>query len=267
MFFYLSKLVWFFLQPSAACVFLILLGLSLNRTRFKKYGKPMIKTGAVLLLLIAFSPLGRQIMLPLEDRFPLITFEQQKQKPVDGIVVLGGTIQMVVSDQRGVPSIVSGAERIFEAVKLAHHFKQARIVLSGGPNSILDNPTADAEIVKQLMIDMGIKPERIEVEGKSRNTYQNAMFAKDMAKPKPGENWLLITSAYHMPRSMGVFRQVGFSVSPYPVDYYLGGEKSRFSPFYYALDGVTVTDTAAKEWLGLLVYKLTGRSNAYFPKP
>ncbi len=77
----------------------------------------------------------------------------------------------------------------------------------------------------------------------------------------------MVTSAYHMPRAMGTFRQAEFEVTAYPVDYYTGGETSRFSPFYYAMDGVTITDTAAKEWLGLIVYKLTGRSSGFFPQP
>ncbi|MEP3477480.1 MAG: YdcF family protein [Hyphomicrobiales bacterium] len=267
MFFYLSKIVWFFLQPSAFCAFLIIAGVILTKTRWEKTGKLAVKVGAIGVLLVAFSPFGRQLMIPLEDRFSLITFEEQKKKKVDGIVVLGGTVHMYVSDQRGVPSIVSGAERIIEAVKLATHFKEAKIVLSGGPNTFVKNPTPDAVIVKQLMVDMGIDAKRILVEGKSRNTWENAVFAKKLAQPKKGENWLLVTSAYHMPRAMGTFRQAEFEVAAYPVDYYTGGETSRFSPFYYAMDGVTITDTAAKEWLGLIVYKLTGRSSGFFPKP
>ena len=267
MFFYLSKIVWFFLQPSAFCAFLIIAGIILTKTRWQRLGKIAVRVGAVGILLVAFSPFGRQLMIPLEDRFPLITFEDQKKQKVDGIVVLGGTVHMYVSDQRGVPSIVSGAERIIEAVKLANHFKEAKIVLSGGPNTLVDNPTADAVVVKQLMVDMGINADRILVEGKSRNTWQNAVFAKKIAEPKGAENWLLITSAYHMPRAMGTFRQAGFKVAPYPVDYYTGGESSRYSLFYYAMDGVTITDTAAKEWLGLIAYNLTGRSSGFFPSP
>lgn len=246
---------------------LILAGLVLTKTRCEKYGRLAVKLGAIGILLVAFSPFGRQLMIPLEDRFPLITFEDQKKQQVDGIVVLGGTVHMYVSDQRGVPSIVSGAERIIEAVKLATHFKKARIILSGGPNTFMTNPTPDAVIVKQLMTDMGIDPARIEVEGKSRNTWENALFAKKIANPKPNEKWLLVTSAYHAPRAMGTFRQAKFDIKAYPVDYYTGGETSRFSPFYYAMDGITITDTAAKEWLGLIVYKLTGRSSGFFPKP
>ncbi len=269
MFFYLAKAVWFFLQPSAFVIFLILAGLLLKKTRFQRWGRRFIVIGIVGFLAIAFSPLGRQLMIPLEDRFPQIKAENpiaEAAQP-DGIIVLGGTIHMRVSDQRGVPSIVSGAERIFEAVKIARKYPSARIILVGGPNTVGDNPTADSTVVKKMMIDLGIEPARLETETRSRNTWQNAEMAKQLAKPKKGETWWLITSAYHMPRAIGCFRAAAWPVTAYPVDYFTGGETSRFAPFYYALDGVTITDTAAKEWLGLLVYKATGRSSALFPGP
>ncbi len=267
MFFYLSKIIWFFLQPSAASVFLIIIGLLLSKTRWVRFSKPLITTGAIALLLIAFSPLGRQLILPLEDRFPLKKVADINPEEIDGIIVLGGTIHMYISDYRGVPSIVSGAERIIEAVKVAHKAPKARIILAGGPNTIGTNPTPDAVVVKQLMVDMGVDPARIEVEGKSKNTWQNALFAKEVAKPKQGENWYLITSAYHMPRAMGCFRQAGWEVKAFPVDYLTGGRQSQFSPFYYALDGITITDIATKEWLGLAVYWLTSRVNTLYPAP
>lgn len=265
MFFYASKLIWFFLQPSAASIFLIVTGLILTKTRWQRWGKRLLVTGTVALLLIAFSPLGRQLVLPLEDRFPIQQQHTMKADEIDGIVVLGGAIHMHITDHRGVPSIVSGAERIIEAVKLAKRFPSARIILAGGPNTIASNPTPDSVIVKQLMTDMGINPERIEVEGRSRNTWQNAVLAKKLANPKSDENWYLVTSAYHMPRAIGCFRQVGFQVKAYPVDYLTGGEKTRFWPFYYALDGVTITDIATKEWVGLLAYWLTGRVSSIYP--
>ena len=174
---------------------------------------------------------------------------------------------MHISEYRGVPSIVSGAERIIEAVKLAKYAPNARIVLSGGPNTISSKPTADSVVVKQLMIDMGVDRARIETDERSRNTWQNALYAKDIAQPKPGQNWLLVTSAYHMPRAIGCFRRAGFTVTAYPVDYLTGGRKTQFWPFYYALDGVTITDIAAKEWVGLLAYWLTGRLSTPFPRP
>lgn len=267
MFFYLSKFVWFFLQPSAASIFVILIGLALLKTRRRKFGRKLITLGAVAVLLIAFSPLGRQLMIPLEDRFPVQSLAIEAAKKVDGIIVLGGTVHMTITDQRGVPSLVSGAERIIEAVKLAKKHPQARIVLAGGPNTIVSKPTADSEVVKQLMIDMGVKPERIELEISSKNTWQNAMMAKEIAQPTPGETWVLVTSAYHMPRAIGCFRAVNWPVIAYPVDFTTGGERSRFQPFYYALDGVTVTDIAAKEWLGLLAYYLSGRTTSVFPSP
>lgn len=269
MFFYLSKLIWFFLQPSAFVIFLVLAGFLLTKTRFQRWGRRLVIFGAIGFLAIAFSPLGRLVMMPLEDRFPQIKAEHTlpAAKQPTGIIVLGGAVHMDVTNQRGVPSLVSGAERIFEAVKIAVKYPQTRIVLVGGTNTVADNPTADSTIVKKMMIDLGVDPARIETETRSRNTWQNAKFAKQLAKPKKGETWWLITSAFHMPRAIGCFRAAEWPVTAYPVDYYTGDKTSQFDPFYFALDGVTITDIAAKEWLGLLVYRLTGRSSALFPGP
>ena len=239
------------------------------KTRFQRWGRRLIIIGVASFLVIAFSPLGKLIMMPLEDRFPQVRAESAQpaaQRPT-GIIVLGGTVHMHVTNQRGVPSLFSGAERIIEAVKVARKFPKARILLVGGTNTVAENETSDAAIVKQVMIDLGIDPARIQTEENSRNTSQNARFAKRLARPKAGENWWLITSAYHMPRAIGCFRAVEWPVTAYPVDYYTGDKTSRFDPFYFALDGVTITDIAAKEWLGLLVYRLTGRSSALFPGP
>ena len=230
-------------------------------------GERLIFIASITLLVVAFSPLARNIMLPLENRFPLVKTQDIKGKKVDGIVVLGGTVHMGVSEKRGVPSIVSGAERIIETAILARQFPNARIIAVGGPNTLFSKPAADATVVKKLLIDLGVKGERISTDPSSRNTWQNAINSKTIANPKPGENWLLVTSAYHMARAVGCFRVAKFDISPFPVDYYTGGEMDRFNFFYYAFDGITMTDTAVKEWLGLIAYKLTDRSTSFFPKP
>ncbi len=265
MFYYISKIAWFVLQPSAFFVLMIVAGLLISRTRWRSWSRRIIITASGALLLIAFSPLGRQLMIPLEDRFPLPSLSELEGKNIKGLVVLGGTVHMTITDQRGVPSVVSGAERIIETVKLAKKFPQAQILLIGGPNTLISKPTPDSEIVRQMLLDMGLESSRIKTENRSRNTWQNAKYTRDMGVINRGENWLLITSAYHMPRAIGCYRAAGLTLIPYPVDYMTGGEASRFAPFYYAMDGFTITDMATKEWLGLLAYRLTGRIKQLFP--
>jgi uncharacterized SAM-binding protein YcdF (DUF218 family) len=101
----------------------------------------------------------------------------------------------------------------------------------------------------------------------ARNTYENAVFSKKLAAPKPGERWLLVTSAFHMPRAIGLFRKVGFTVEPYPVDWRVGRPADVFAFTQFATDGLLRTDVGVREWLGLVAYRLAGRTDALFPGP
>ena len=92
-------------------------------------------------------------------------------------------------------------------------------------------------------------------------------FVRIVAAPKSGERWLLVTSGYHMPRSIGAFRKAGFDVEAYPVDYRTGGPGDLLVPFGDVSGGLSRTDTAAREWIGLLMYRLSGQSSALFPGP
>ena len=109
--------------------------------------------------------------------------------------------------------------------------------------------------------------ERITLEDKSRDTLENARFTRELVQPRPGERWLLVTSAHHMPRSVGLFRSEGFSVEAYPVDYRTRGAIDLLRFFSTVGDGLRRTDTATREWVGLLVYRLTGRTAELFPAP
>ena len=108
---------------------------------------------------------------------------------------------------------------------------------------------------------LGLAAGRVTVEDQSRNTVENAVFSKQMAAPKPGERWLLVTSAYHVPRSMGIFRMAGFPVEAYPVDWRTRGAEDALRPFPTLAEGLRRTDTAVREWAGLIVYWLSGRSS------
>ena len=125
----------------------------------------------------------------------------------------------------------------------------------------------EAEFASRLLQGFGIAPGRILLEQRARNTVENAAYSKAMAQPKPGERWLLVTSAFHMPRSIGVFRQAGFAVEAFPVDWRTRGSEDVLRPFATMGDGLRRTDTAVREWVGLAVYWLSGKSSELFPRP
>ena len=126
----------------------------------------------------------------------------------------------------------------------------------------------ESDIARKLFLSLGLEESRLLFEDKSRNTYENAEFTKALVQPKSGETWLLVTSAYHMPRSVGIFRKVDFPVVPFPVDFTSMGDKRDFlRPSAEARLGLKHTDRAVREWIGLAAYYLTGKTSALLPAP
>lgn len=264
MFFSLSKILGFFVVPSNVAVMLCALGALLLATRFRNAGKRVLVAGVMLLLAFGYSPLGNLLLLPLTERFP--AWSAAGRVP-DGIIVLGGAIDPEGSEARGSLEMDSSAERIVTMLQLARRYPSARIVFSGGSANLIERPVPEAPIAGDLLEDFGTARSRIVLESESRTTAENATLTRALVSPKPGERWLLVTSAYHMPRSIGTFRKAGFDVEAYPVDWRTRGWRDGLTPFPMASAGLARTDVALHEWVGLVAYWLTGRSSELFPGP
>jgi uncharacterized SAM-binding protein YcdF (DUF218 family) len=132
---------------------------------------------------------------------------------------------------------------------------------------VFERTASEASGAKRLWLELGVPPERIIIEDKSRNTDENARFTFALLHPKPGQHYLLVTSAYHMPRTVGLFRKAGFDVVPYPVDYRTRGNWADLEPGGLASEGLAHVDLAMREWTGLVMYRLTGRIDSFFPGP
>jgi uncharacterized SAM-binding protein YcdF (DUF218 family) len=264
MFFYLSKTLGFLAIPSNDIFLLTAVGGLAMATRFGRCGRALLMTGIVLLGLAGLSPLGNALLLPLEQRFPAARMDSE---PPTGIIVLGGAITVLVANARGDMALNEAAERVVAAAQLARRFPQARIVYSGGNPNLFDHGPGEAVSAVPLLESLGVAGSRIEIEDKSLDTHQNAAFVQAMVQPKPGERWLLVTSAHHMPRAIGCFRRVGFKVEPYPVDWRTVGSLGQPFAFSAVSAGLARTDVAVREWIGLAVYRLAGRTAALLPGP
>jgi uncharacterized SAM-binding protein YcdF (DUF218 family) len=263
-FFVLSKILGFFALPSNLLVVLGLLGVLLVLTRWARLGAKLMAASLVSLAICGLSPIGNALIIPLEDRFPAW---DASRGPPDGVVVLGGAIDELVSLARGDAELNEAAERMTAAVELARRYPAARIVFTGGSGHLMYGTATEAEVAIRLWESLGIARSRIIAEDQSRSTAENALFTKALVEPKPAERWLLVTSAHHMPRSVGTFRQVGFAVEPYPVDWRTRGPADLARPFYSVSDGLRRTDVAVREWIGLVAYRLAGRTSELFPGP
>jgi uncharacterized SAM-binding protein YcdF (DUF218 family) len=257
MFFIASKILWFFTAPINLLLVVALLAVWLRR--------PTIAIFCLLTLLaIGFVPIGAWIIEPLEDRFP--------PPPPDmatpyGIIILGGAIDDEMGQARGQVSLGEGAERLTQAVALSLRFPDARIVYTGGNNSMRGAHSDEATDGRKLLISLGVDPTRITIETRSQNTDENARFTRELVHPLADQRWLLITSAWHMPRSMGLFRKSGFTIEAFPVDYRSQGGPGDWQFNNAPMRGLRTFDLAAHEWSGLLAYWMSGRIDVLFPAP
>jgi len=264
MFFFLSKILGFFALPSNLLIVLGLVGIAIAVLRGGRAGGRLVVASLILLAILGFSPLSNALMLPLEQRFP--PWDASRGAPA-GIIVLGGAFDTIVSATRDDIPLTDAAERMTVSAALALKYPQARLIFSGGTGTLVYDGPTEGELARRFYASLGIPADRIAIEEESRDTAENAVLTKPLADPKPGERWLLVTSAYHMPRSIGVFRRVGFAVEAYPVDYRTRGIEDLARPFPSLGEGLRRGDTAMREWIGLLMYRLAGRTSELFPGP
>ena len=264
LFFILSKTIGYMLLPTNFLIGLGLLGAVLLATRLASFGRKLAVASLVLLAVCGFSPLGNLLLYPLESRFP--PWDPARGAP-DGIIVLGASIEAELSAAHGAPVVRSAPDRIIAAAALAHRYPNARVVFSGGSANLISNDAREADYAGAIFESLGIAKSRLTMERRSRNTLENAEFSKALVAPKDGERWLLVTSAFHMPRSVGLFRKAGFAVEPYPVDWRVGGPSDLLAFTSIAMDGLARTDIAVREWIGLVAYRATGKIDELLPGP
>ena len=261
-----SKIFWFIFNPGN----LVVLGLAVgilavfmpgHRTR--RFGRGVLAFMLGAILALAVLPIGPWLVGPLEERFAAPAAMPNR---VDGVIVLGGAFSLKRSAARRTAQLNEYADRMVAFAALARRYPAARLVFSGGSGDLLDQESRESDFAAGLMADLGIAPERIVFERDSRNTYENALYAKRLAKPQPGEVWLLVTSAFHMPRAMGVFRMARWTVVPYPVDYQTQGPGQAGLGFDFA-GGLRLATLGLHEWIGLAAYRAFGWSTSFYPAP
>jgi len=265
MFFYLAKIVYFLIAPSHFLIFCGLAGLIAAWIGWRRIARVLIVASIVGLAVVAFSPISLLIALPLEERFPI---PDPAPAHVDGVIVLGGSVNTIISAYKQRATLTDSAERIADTAGLARLYPDAKILFTGGSGVFFGDSVTEAEVATGYFESFGIARDRMLIEDRARNTWQNAVLSKELAKPRPGETWLLVTSAFHMPRAVGVFRQAGWpGIVPWPVDYRVGGPPDTRRLRANAGLSIRLIDVSVKEWIGLAAYYLTGRTDTLFPAP
>lgn len=261
LFFWSSKLVWALVSPDSLLLLLWLGGFILLLFGAVRYAKTILGCASALTLAIAFLPIDEWLVTPLESRFPPL---EQLPEQVDGIIVLGGFIELFSSQSWQQTQSNQAAERLWAFTALARQYPDAQLLFTGGSGALTGQALKEADRLPALLREAGLGSRAIMLEQQSRNTYENVLFSKALAAPQPQQRWLLITSAAHMPRAVGIFCAQQWSITPYPVDYRSERERLWRVEFGLAQHLQDLHD-ASREWFGLLAYFLTGKTASLLP--
>jgi uncharacterized SAM-binding protein YcdF (DUF218 family) len=242
-------------------VALFFIGLFLIFTnRFYRLGRCLFGAIAVLLIVIAISPLPYWSAVYLENYFPRL---QVVPSNVKGAILLGGNFDRPLSAKRGFTCHNIAAGRLIEGMELIQAYPHLKIIFTGG-GAIIPGISSEAQMTYEIFKKVGIDTDRVIWEGASRNTLENATFTYKLLKPPIGEKWLLVTSAIHMPRAVGVFQKAGWDVIPYPVDYHTDGT-IKLDLHFSLIHGLKAWMFSLNEWRGMIHNLLFGYTDHFLP--
>jgi uncharacterized SAM-binding protein YcdF (DUF218 family) len=263
-FFILSKVLWVLVRPQNLIFELIIFGLILVHWpyRGRRLGWMMILLGLGIYGVSTFTTLPSAGLAVIENRFP----RQEVPPDLEGIILLGGAVGANrITQTRGTASVNDAAERVLDTISLAHRYPQAKILLSGFSGSLTPTGQTEAELTRKILLESGITEERIIEEDQSINTHQNAVNTVKLIGTRPADKWVLVTSAFHMPRSIGCFAQQGWTPRAYTTDYRT--ELPQPIGFTLMHSDSGNLNTLIHETIGLVAYWLTDRIPTLFPAP
>ncbi len=263
MIYYASKFFWLMAQPLSLAFLLVLAGLVAWLAGWSRLHAAASAIAALVLFVTLFTSTGAVLLQRLEDRI------ERAALPEGGpgcIIMLGGGIEAEVIAARGGFEMNQAGDRFIETLRLAREFPQAKILVSGGDGSFSGTYAGDAAVAAQFFETFGIARGRLIQEDASRTTFENVANTRAMLAQDGLDGCLLVTSAFHMPRSMGLFRKQGLAVLPWPTDYRTTGRASLALDFTQPSTNSQLLTTALREWTGLLAYYLAGRTDTFFPQ-
>ena len=260
--FVLPRLAWLLVRPSTLLLLASLAAVALVWAGRVRWGRRLAAVTALAVAACVLLPVDEALTLPLEQRF---VRPDPAPGHVDGIVVLGGAVDPYLTAEHGTPSLNADAERMTAFLTLARAYPAARLAFTGGNGRLSATGLSEADVAALLFRSLGLdRP--VLYEDMSRSTHENAVLLRRMMEPRPGETWLLVTSAMHMPRAVASFRAARWPVVPWPVSYHVG-RRPRFDLEPSWAERLAGLDRAVHEWAGLAGYRLAGLTDALFPAP
>ena len=256
-FFIASKIVRLFLRVDTLLIcalLLIVIALYLGRYLLAR----RLSLGALLVFgCLGFVPVGEWWLQRIEATYPT----NPPLDRVDGIIHLGGSENTRAAVKWDQIQLADAGDRYLHTLSLARRFPDAQVIFAGGSGRLTDAFTltdSEASLARRVFLEQGLAEDRLIFEGESRNTSENARFAFAAVAPRPDQHWVLVTSAFHMPRAMRSFAEAGWqNVTAYPVDFYTAEPWDNFG--WSPVEHYWVLNVAIKETVGSLAYTLFGR--------
>ena len=254
--FYLSKILNFFINPLYILSIIILIQLFIIFfTESKKFIFFFSKLFLILFLFFGYNPLSNFLLSKIED------YIQPSKYPIQqltGVVVLGGSFEKgSESKERNEVFLNSSAERLTKTLEIYKKNPRILILFSGFSNEIKPQGWSESDMAKKFFLDQGVKIDNLIFENKSRNTFENIKFSKDIIVNYKG-TWGLITSASHMPRSFFTFKKQGLILEPISIDYKTGTSRIFWINFDIS-SGLTDWNIIFHELIGISYYKVTNK--------
>tara|TARA_B100000315_G_scaffold175673_1_gene164191 strand:- start:329 stop:1000 length:672 start_codon:yes stop_codon:yes gene_type:complete len=210
----------------------------------------------IFFVTVSFFPTGNLILFKLESSYPALNILPSH---IDGILILGGPSRPGLTRDHGQVSFNEAGERLTESVRLIKNYSSPKIIFSGGFGKL-----THSYVAKKFFSEMGIDVSNIVFESKSRNTFENILYSKKIVNPKKSENWLLVTSSFHMSRAINVAEKLDWKFIPYPVDFRTSSKFRNFKPTLDLLKNINSFNLASHEVVGLISYYFLGRSSKIF---
>jgi len=256
MYVYLSKILPIFVMPISLVLILALVALLLLRRDRKKPAAGFIVAAMAVLWIAAMPSVAQTLYRNLETRYPPLPLAEI---PTAGcIVVLGGVVSPPLAPRVDL-ELSEAVDRVYKAAQLYRAGKAPFIVATAGNQPWSLSPWAEADLIRDLLMEWGVPKDAIFLEGSSRNTRENALFSRNVIDSIHCETALLVTSAAHMPRAVAAFRAVGVSIVPVSTDVRVIDQGLPAAMDFLPNAGaLAMTSEAIREWIGSAVYRMQG---------
>ncbi len=247
---------WWFLQPGNVLLMLVVLAFLSLLVRLRGLATFLLLCALIIAMLPTVFGVSDWLGWQLERQ---VAKPEQLPATVDGILVLGGSVEWQISGEQGQLNLNAAAERMVAAAALARRYPEAQLVLTGVYRESLPQDMVASGNSQSLFVGPEFAPGRVTFIGEARSTYEEGLLALETIQPRSGQNWLLVTSAMHMPRAQAVFSTLGWNMIPYPVDYKTPATPRLFSLNMNFSARLAHFDEVVREWAALVVYRRTGR--------